>query len=803
MRKLLLIVLVCFASEVWATDYYISNSGTDTNTFNCDQAHPCQTWNFVRPKLASGDTAYFRAGNYPGFILTPSTRIPNGTGDTTRTTVAGFPGEVVNFTSQIVPSWSSAVPGVSDSTLEYILFKNFRVIGGGLNLQGCSTTWPSTPTCGVHHVRYEDIEVTNVGQSCVLMANSGMTYIEFVRVKAHDCGGSHLDHGFYVSGLNLTFDGVEAWNNNGYGMHMYDNSSYCAGQHRCNTNNVVKNSSFHNNGINDGAGAVIGHGDNILFYNNIVYSNRSGGVHATFGNSDNTQIYNNTIYGNGSYAISLGSPSPSTQTNTKIRNNILVNNSSGTVENFSSTGTTYSKNLCSSATLGCDVIGAPVFQDSANADFRLTLSSDARNAGLPRTEFDTDRAGIHRPQGVQWDIGAYEYPEGTAPISGNPIYVAKTGLDSWSCTEAEDPAKAKLTLASACGCMTVPGKTMYIKAGTYVEKWDTGTCAITGGNGPSFSDATIIAGYASDVVTLRLSSGMTDTPVMFLRNGVNDKYTIYRNLIIDANNVSGSNGIALYPNVHHIRFENVEVKNTLTGYETVFIYGANNIGFYDSRISASAYDCIAIDGTVDAVTVQRSKLSGCGSSGIRLLPSSTVTNTTIRETDMSSNAGDGATFSVGTGFFLANNRIYSNAGGGIILSNVVQNAEMYFQSITGNTSYGIQCPSGATGVAIKNVIAYNNTAGNILNSCSAATETNFITNPLFTNAATGDLTLQDASGAIDQGTPIAGISNDFAGLNRPQGATDIGSEERLATPVGPGSDVTVRARLLYQTGMMF
>jgi hypothetical protein len=761
----------------------------------------------VRPKLASGDTAYFRGGTYPGFVLTTSERVPSGTGDTTRTTIAGFPGEVVTFTTQVTISWSGATVGVNESTLQYILFKNFRSRNNGMHIQGCTnqpgTAWPYVATCGVHHIRYEDIDVSAAG-SCILIANSASSYIEYVRVTVHDCTGDHLHHGFYVSGLNLLFDHVETYNTTGYGMHLYDNSSYCAGQHRCTTGTVIRNSIFRNGGLADGSGAVIGHGDNIQFYNNLVYSNRSGGVDATFGNSDNTQIYNNTIYGNGSYAIKLGSNSPSTQTNTKIYNNILVNNASGTIDNFSSTGTLYSKNLCSSALLGCDVIGAPAFEDSANANFKLTLSSDARNAGTPLTVGSPDRDGVIRPQGTQWDIGAYEYPEATVPISGNPIYVAKTGgLDSWSCTDAEDPAKAKQTLASACQCMTVPGKTMFIKAGTYVEKWDTLTCPITGGNGPSFTDATLITGFASDVVTIQLPSGVTDTPAFFLRNGINDKYTIYRNLIIDANNQNGSNGIAIYPDVHHIRFENVEAKNTLNGYETIYMYSPNNIGFYDSYIHHAQLDGVALDGTTSDITFQRTRVKSHGGKGIHLMPGQTITNLTVRECDVSSNTLDGLDFESGNTIFLANNRIYSNGGMGIALNSTNSAVQIYFQSITGNTGLGIICPTGASAVELKNIIAYNNTAGNITNACSATIATNFTTNPLFTNAATGDLTLQDGSGAIDQGTPIAGISNDFAGLSRPQGATDIGSEERLATPVGPGSDVTVRARLLYQTGMFY
>jgi len=51
--------------------------------------------------------------------------------------------------------------------------------------------------------------------------------------------------------------------------------------------------------------------------------------------------------------------------------------------------------------------------------------------------------------------------------------------------------------------------------------------------------------------------------------------------------------------------------------------------------------------------------------------------------------------------------------------------------------------------------------------------------PLFTDGAGGDLRLQSGSPALDQGATIPGLSEDYDGTPRPQGAgVDIGAFER-------------------------
>ena len=79
------------------------------------------------------------------------------------------------------------------------------------------------------------------------------------------------------------------------------------------------------------------------------------------------------------------------------------------------------------------VEGDPIFVNAATADFHLQSSSSAISAGLTHAAYSTffslyglsievDKAGIARPQGPAWDIGAFEFqpPNGGG---GNPAYI--------------------------------------------------------------------------------------------------------------------------------------------------------------------------------------------------------------------------------------------------------------------------------------------------------------------------------------------------------------------------------------------
>src|SRR5205807_16718 len=93
-------------------------------------------------------------------------------------------------------------------------------------------------------------------------------------------------------------------------------------------------------------------------------------------------------------------------TNTVIRNNIVYGNTTGDIHDFGSTGTVLSNNLTTD----------PQFADASANDFSLRVSSPAINAGVTVSIVTTDIKKVARPQGSAYDIGAYEYSQGTTPL---------------------------------------------------------------------------------------------------------------------------------------------------------------------------------------------------------------------------------------------------------------------------------------------------------------------------------------------------------------------------------------------------
>jgi hypothetical protein len=57
-------------------------------------------------------------------------------------------------------------------------------------------------------------------------------------------------------------------------------------------------------------------------------------------------------------------------------------------------------------------VGAGVFVDAAGGDYHLLAGSAAIDAGETIAEVETDRDGVQRPQGANFDVGAYEFVSG-------------------------------------------------------------------------------------------------------------------------------------------------------------------------------------------------------------------------------------------------------------------------------------------------------------------------------------------------------------------------------------------------------
>jgi len=270
-----------------------------------------------------------------------------------------------------------------------------------------------------------------------------------------------------------------------------------------------------------------------------------------------------------------------------------------------------------------------------------------------------------------------------------------------------------------------------------------------------------------------------------------DPYIVLDRLVLDANRVPDSNGLVCRDGTHHVRFQRGMILNSF--YETVFFQQSDTCEVLQSDIS--------------------------GNQRLAALGITNTKNTRLEGNSIHDGAGHGIwdTYGVGnTGFVIARNRIRQMADAGVqvgpgpgwqVVNNIVTGNKLGVQvlkgatgtkvtnnTIFGNTAAGVQIETGATQTALVNTLLFGNTPPLVNNGSGTTQLTNLTTDPLYTNPAGGDFTLQPASPGIDKGSAVAGITVDFLGQARPQGAGyDIGAYETAGTTQPPAHVGTPRA----------
>jgi Right handed beta helix region len=431
----------------------------------------------------------------------------------------------------------------------------------------------------------------------------------------------------------------------------------------------------------------------------------------------------------------------------------------------------------------------------------------------PVASVGTATLTVHGAGGTQTHDMTFDLTVTNVLSTANPIYVRKTvGSPSNSCIAAEQATSAKQSIGDACQCMTVPGKVMLIEGNgnTYIEQIDTGSgCPLTGGNGPSFTTATRIEGYGSPLPVIQAPVGAN--MALWLRASTENKYLIIKKLVFDAANHS-PNAIAVFPTAHHVRFEEVEAKNTVGGFEPFYLTGASDITLVDTFLHDAGSHALTLDASVSNFLCQRCHLFNAGQKGVNVNSTGTKTGLTFEATEVRNNTGTGVDIGASTGTVLQNMLIHSNGGtGGVQIRTGASGTRALNNTIYGNTGVGLQCDSGASTAELKNNIVYGNTVGNIVNNCGATIAKNLCAvssadcpvfgNPLFVSAPS-DLHLGDGSPGINAGETISSITTDYSGNPRQQDGQDIGAYERTQTPpVNP--DTTERPRNIAWTGWFF
>ncbi len=440
MRQItLVIVSLILSSNCFATTYYVSNSGSDTNS-GLSWAEAFLTIQVAADIVIAGDLVLVEDGTYAGFDL----RNVNGTSTNPITFQADGNSVLINQSGPIRDD------GINIENADWVVLDGFIV-----NDMGASGN-------GIRLVLSDNCTVRNC--SCDNNERGIFTgFTDDILIENNVCTNSVSEHGIYVSNSSdrpiIRYN--ECFGNNAIGIHMNADASL-GGDGIISDAQVYGNRLYDNNAA---AGINMDGLEDPVVYNNLIYNNHFAQGIALFQQDGaittrGAKVYNNTIIvpSDGRWGILVKDGS---NVDTDILNNIVINLHAWrgciAIENqsqFSSDynivndkmsatgdGSTITFSAWQALGFGANSFLADpldqIFDDPDNDLYNLLNGSQAIDAGTDLVDglVTIDIESNSRPRGAAYDIGAYEY---TNPLSVdllNPVQ-AKVIRDqvwiSWS-----------------------------------------------------------------------------------------------------------------------------------------------------------------------------------------------------------------------------------------------------------------------------------------------------------------------------------------------------------------------------------
>jgi parallel beta-helix repeat protein len=404
---------LALSTSAAATTYHVAPGGSDSNSGS--EASPFATIQHAADVAAAGDTIDVAAGVYAGARFSTS-----GT-PTAPITLHGAAGAVVDR------------PGPRNSNGDNLWVRDASFV----TIEGFESR--NAPRAGIAVQAEPDTEAHGVvlrNNTCYDNGRWGIftAYAEGVVITGNETSFSADEHGIYVSNSadNPVVTHNVSHHNNSSGIQINADPAQ-DGDGRI-SNALVAYNVIYENGTAGAAGINLASVVESRIIDNLLYDNHATGIAGwddgagnEWGTHDNL-IANNTIVQapDARFAISLIDGS----TRNTVVNNILVHTGSrGSIEidssakaglvsdfnvlvdRFAFDGEFISADQWRSRGYDAHSIFADVselFVDAANSDYRLRESSPAIDAGTNAAGVSDDLAGVPRPQGRAFDIGAYE-----------------------------------------------------------------------------------------------------------------------------------------------------------------------------------------------------------------------------------------------------------------------------------------------------------------------------------------------------------------------------------------------------------
>jgi len=414
------LLLVLLASTSNAATYYVAVNGNDGQAGSAQQ--PWATLQHAVDVISPGDTILVETGTYAGC------RIGISGGPSAPKILQSAPGAQVLLNR----------PGAANRHNSIVEIENFS---------GTVTDWiisgfevANSPKYGID-VRVTDrITVQNNHVHDSALTGVFTAFSNHVLIQNNE-SDHNLEHGIYQSNSSTypIIRGNQSHHNTSAGIHMNGDISEQPGNGLVEFA-LVEDNVIWENGTGGGSGINCDGVDSSMFRNNLLYNNHASGIslYAIDGahGSSNNRIYNNTIVmaPNARFVINIPNDSGKRPpVGNIVKNNILYTPDSfhgsilianaktrgfqsdynATVGHFSKDDGNSSITLAKWQALGFDlhsIVAAPseLFVDPANYNFQLKPGSPAIDAGVALTDVPLDILGVKRPQGVAWDLGAYE-----------------------------------------------------------------------------------------------------------------------------------------------------------------------------------------------------------------------------------------------------------------------------------------------------------------------------------------------------------------------------------------------------------
>ncbi|MFA9392130.1 MAG: right-handed parallel beta-helix repeat-containing protein [Prolixibacteraceae bacterium] len=432
----ILIIAICNAS--FATNYYISENGKDTNN-GTSPKKPFQTIQKAADLTKPGDTVFVMNGTYTESKNSESVLVISKSGKENKWIVyTNFPGHQpklffkkwggiqVNGASYIEISGLEVKGNADQISLEYAQKEMNNIGNAATSGNGIFVREDTLTKNKPHHIKI----INNVVSKAPGGGIGAMRcdYITISNNRVSECA-------FYApyanSGISV-YQAQDVDNYKGYKIIITNNISHS------NYNYIpffFSNTNPEKREFTDGNGIIIDdlegsqhfvgntgdkpYGGKTLIANNVVYNNGGSGIH-TF-KSANVDIVNNTAYKNGRHPkMDPGQIFAIASKNIRIMNNILYALPGKKINNeWQNSNVTYEENLYYDETEKpviiieeeSALITNPLFIDNSleSPDFHLQPQSPCIDFGKNFPELDTDFEGNKRVQGKSCDLGAFEY----------------------------------------------------------------------------------------------------------------------------------------------------------------------------------------------------------------------------------------------------------------------------------------------------------------------------------------------------------------------------------------------------------